>query len=436
MKHHRHRLIILLTLLLCFGVPALAEADDPIVVRVGEVVYPRSVVQFAYTSSLDVVNAFNGDVSDEERQALLTSTIERMIGIGVIENKLKELDQYDFTEDELGTLQYTAQQQYEQTWQELYNVLHEQDENITEEEVTQWLADEGYTVDAFFREALVNERQFRIISLYCDDVMLTQSEVQDFYMETYVEPEREKYEHDIDLYESEIVAKNSEAFFVPEGYRYVKYILLPLPYEVKQALKPYGHRIQSALTDAQAKYAELAEAAAEAESMDDFAVQQSAYREARALLDQETDAYIEKRADALPLVKETTDAIYERYEAGIRFEDLIREYSSDQTCQAVDNPGIPFHPDSKNWEGVVHDALAALQKPGDISDPVVTDKGVYIFCYMSDVPSGVHVLTDEEQAAVEAAAVYAAQLEKLQTLLQEWQGDYEIETHPELIDLY
>lgn len=436
MKHHRHRLIILLTLLLCFGVPALAEADDPIVVRVGEVVYPRSVVQFAYTSSLDVVNAFNGDVSDEERQALLTSTIERMIGIGVIENKLKELDQYDFTEDELGTLQYTAQQQYEQTWQELYNVLHEQDENITEEEVTQWLADEGYTVDAFFREALVNERQFRIISLYCDDVMLTQSEVQDFYMETYVEPERKKYEHDIDLYESEIVAKNSEAFFVPQGYRYVKYILLPLPDEVKQALKPYGHRIQSALTDAQAKYAELAEAAAEAETMDDFATQQAAYKEARARLEEESEAYIQKRNDALPLLKQTTDAIRERYAAGIRFDDLIGEYSMDKTYQAADKPGFPFNPDSKNWEGVVRDAVAALQAPGDISEPVATDAGVYIFCYMSDVPAGVHNLTDKEQAAVEAAAVYAAQLEKLQGLLQEWQGDYDIEVHPELIDLY
>lgn len=46
--------------------------------RVWEVAYPRSLVQFAYTSSLDVVRAFNGDVSDEERQTLLTNTIERI----------------------------------------------------------------------------------------------------------------------------------------------------------------------------------------------------------------------------------------------------------------------------------------------------------------------------------------------------------------------
>lgn len=430
------RLTLLIALVLLCGLSALAEADDPVAVRVGDAEYSRSLVQFAYTSSLDVVKAFNGEVPEEDRQALLTSTIERMIGIGVIENKLKELGQYDFTEDELATLEYSARQQYEQTWQELYNVLHEQDERITEEEVTQWLADEGYSVDAFYREALVNERQFRMIALYCDDVVLTQSEVQAFYMETYVKPEREKYEHDIDLYESEIVAKNSEAFFVPEGYRYMKHILLPLPDEVKQALKPYRQRGQSALRDAQTKYAELAEAAATAQTMEDIAVQQATYQEARSALDAAQEAYNEKLKDALPLVKDTTDAIYERYEAGILFEDLIREYSSDQTWQAIDDPGFPFHPDSKNWEAVVHDAVEALQKPGDISDPVVTDAGVYVFCYMSDVPAGVHVLTDEEQAAVENAAVYAAQIEKLQTLLQDWQSDYEIETHPELIDLY
>ena len=426
--------VSLLLFILCV-VPALSEAEDPVAVRVGEVAYPRSLVQFAYTSSLDVARAFNGEVSDEDRQAMLDSAIERMIGIGVIENKLKELGQYDFTEEELGTIQYSAQQQYEQTWQELYSVLHEQDESVTEEEVTQWLTDEGYSVDAFCREAMVNERQFRMLSIYCDDVLLTQDDVKRFYMETYVEPEREKYEHDIGRYESEIVATNGEAFFVPEGYRYIKQILLPMPEEVSKALKPCARRVQNALKTAQARYVELAEAAAEAGTMDDLAAQQAAYKEARALLDEQMAAYEEKQRDALPLVKDTTDEIYERYNAGILFEDLMRAYSTDTSRQSADDPGFPFHPDSKNWPEAVHDALSALEKPGDLSEPVVTDAGVHIFRYMGDVPAGVHELTDEEQAAVEEAAVYAAKLSKLQTLVRQWQNDYEIEAHPELIDL-
>lgn len=172
-------LLLSLLLLLC-GVSALSEAEDPVAVRAGAFSYTKSLVQFAYTASLDVVQAFNGEVSDEDRRAMLDSTIERMIGIGVIENKLTELGQYDFTEDEISTLQYAAQQQYEQTWQELYEMLHEQDDSVTEEEVTEWLADEGYSVDAFYREALVNERQFRMLSIYCDDVSLTRDEIKHF----------------------------------------------------------------------------------------------------------------------------------------------------------------------------------------------------------------------------------------------------------------
>jgi hypothetical protein len=54
---------------------------------------------------------------------------------------------------------------------------------------------------------------------------------------------------------------------------------------------------------------------------------------------------------------------------------------------------------------------------------------------MGDVPAGVHTLTDEERAALEQSALRAAQKKKLDELVQEWKADYEIETHPELIDV-
>lgn len=97
-------------------------------------------------------------------------------------------------------------------------------------------------MDAFYREALTNERELRMLSVYCSDVVVSENDVNAFYMDNYVNPDRERYENDIALYESEIVAKNNEAFFVPEGYRYIKQILLPLPDAVKEELKPYSRR--------------------------------------------------------------------------------------------------------------------------------------------------------------------------------------------------
>ena len=427
-------IVLFLSLLLTTCISALSEsAEDPVVVRVGDITFTQSEVQFGYVSSLDVLKAFNGEVTDEDRQVLLEGTIQRAVDIGVAECKLKQLGKYDFTEEELSTLQYSAQQAFDQTWQELYKRAQEEDVETTEAEITHWLEESGYTVDAYFREAQITERQYRLVEMYCSDIVLKQSDVDDFYMENYVEPDREKYENDIDLYDSEIALTNSEAFFVPEGFRYIKQIVLPLPDGFEDQLKPYERRVKSRLQDAQTVYLELADAAAEAETMEDFAEQKAAYKAAREKMEEARQAYLAKLKEAVPQVQDTVDTIRQATEAGIRFEDSIKKYSIDQ--QYVEGNGFQFHPNSKRWPEPFGEAIAAMEKPGDLSEPVASDDGVHIFCYMGDVPAGVHTLTDEERAALEQSALRAAQKKKLDELVQEWKADYEIETHPELIDV-
>ena len=427
-------IVLFLSLLLTTCISALSEsAEDPVVVRVGDITFTQSEVQFGYVSSLDVLKAFNGEVTDEDRQVLLDGTIQRAVDIGVAECKLKQLGKYDFTEEELSTLQYSAQQAFDQTWQELYKRAQEEDVETTEAEITHWLEESGYTVDAYFREAQITERQYRLVEMYCSDIVLKQSDVDDFYMENYVEPDREKYENDIDLYDSEIALTNSEAFFVPEGFRYIKQIVLPLPDGFEDQLKPYERRVKSRLQDAQTVYLELADAAAEAETMEDFAEQKAAYKAAREKMEEARQAYLAKLKEAVPQVQDTVDTIRQATEAGIRFEDSIKKYSIDQ--QYVEGNGFQFHPNSKRWPEPFGEAIAAMEKPGDLSEPVASDDGVHIFCYMGDVPAGVHTLTDEERAAREQSALRAAQKKKLDELVQEWKADYEIETHPELIDV-
>jgi len=427
-------IVLFLSLLLTTCISALSEsAEDPVVVRVGDITFTQSEVQFGYVSSLDVLKAFNGEVTDEDRQVLLDGTIQRAVDIGVAECKLKQLGKYDFTEEELSTLQYSAQQAFDQTWQELYKRAQEEDVETTEAEITHWLEESGFTVDAYFREAQITERQYRLVEMYCSDIVLKQSDVDDFYMENYVEPDREKYENDIDLYDSEIALTNGEAFFVPEGFRYIKQIVLPLPDGFEDQLKPYERRVKSRLQDAQTVYLELADAAAEAETMEDFAEQKAAYKAAREKMEEARQAYLAKLKEAVPQVQDTVDTIRQATEAGIRFEDSIKKYSIDQ--QYVEGNGFQFHPNSKRWPEPFGEAIAAMEKPGDLSEPVASDDGVHIFCYMGDVPAGVHTLTDEERAALEQSALRAAQKKKLDELVQEWKADYEIETHPELIDV-
>ena len=58
-----------------------------------------------------------------------------------------------------------------------------------------------------------------------------------------------------------------------------------------------------------------------------------------------------------------------------------------------------------------------------------------ILYYAGDMPGGVRELTDEEFDAVKQNAEYDMKLQKLSGMIEEWQADYVIETHPELLDL-
>ena len=60
--------------------------------------------------------------------------------------------------------------------------------------------------------------------------------------------------------------------------------------------------------------------------------------------------------------------------------------------------------------------------------------GIHILYYASDIPAGPHRLTDEERNALNASALYYYQTLELEEQMEDWRNEYEIETHPELLD--
>lgn len=92
----RERLAALLLAL----VPALAlSQEDPTVVQVGKVSYPLSVVSFSLQSALDLAQSL-GEVTQEDVQTAKEETIERFIGMGIIENQLMRAGRNDFSDSE------------------------------------------------------------------------------------------------------------------------------------------------------------------------------------------------------------------------------------------------------------------------------------------------------------------------------------------------
>lgn len=427
---------LLMALCLAWCPVALAEADDPVVVRVGDFSFVKSQLQSAIDTDIELTGILSSQVlTDEDRQARRDDAIERFVAAGLIQCKLLEAGQNDFTPEEEEDLRAAARSLYEQLWQGIWQKAQQSGEAFTEAQVTEYLEESGYSAEAIYEEYKASERRYRAIDLYCPAITLTEDMVQAFYEEQFLNPDKERYENNIALYEQEILAQQNESFYTPAGYRAIQQILIEYPDAVNKGLAQEKARFSAAAQAVAEALEPLASAAVTAQGWDDISEAAASYAEAAKALEAVQKEIVEKReALAMPLVQPTVDEIKAALAAGVDFTSLIDRYSADTNAQNTEKGGYPVHPDSKNWPEEFLQAALGLQKPGDISEPILTDLGVHILCYASDIPGGEHALTDEERETLNASALNYYQDQALQALMADWRNEYEIETHPELLD--
>ena len=437
MRELKHMLALAICLALCLAPwgAAQAEEEDPVCVRVGDFSYPLSLAQQSLDSAIKLSESMSDEpMSPEAREQMAEDVIENLVGVGLIEAKLTEAGQHDFTDEEREQMNAAASSRYEELWQSAYQAMVSNDANTTEEEVAQMLEKEGYSIDALYREYEVSERQRRAIELYVPSIMITEDDVNAYYESQFLAPDRARYKDNIPRYEREILAANNESFYTPEGYRYVRQILLEYPDEAIDALEPNKERVESAARAVSEALAKLTEVASTTDDWSNLDEPRANYDALMAALEEEKRAYLEKRNEvAMPLVQGTIDEINVRLKAGIDFKSLISKYSADTSEQNVTGTGYPLHPDSEGWPEDFIAAGMALEKPGDVSEPVLTEKGIHILYYDSDVPAGDHVLTDDERELLNKSALHYYQVEELMKLFEEWKTEYDIETHVELL---
>ncbi len=430
-------LVLIALLAALTACPALSEAAaDPVVVRVGDVTFTKSQLESAVDTDVTLSEMMTQEyLADEEKLRQRDETINRFIGVGLIEMKLRDAGKDDFTAEEEETLRAAAMSQYEAMWQGIWQRAQQSDQGFTEDQVTEFMQEQGYTSDAIYEELKADERRHRAVALFCPNMTLTEDMVEKYYEAEFLLPDRQRYENDLDLYEQEILANHNEAFYTPAGYRAIQQVLLDYPDEVTRGLRNENAHVNEAARAVAEAVQKVTEAALSGDSWDDVAEPRAQYDEALEALKSAQQAYTDKRkALALPLVRETVDAINAEIDAGIDFNSIINKYSTDKNEQNLDKGGYPVHPDSKNWPGEFLEAVRKLEKPGDTSGPVLTDMGIHILYYASDIPEGAHELTAEEHSALNASALYYYQTLELEKQMEDWMDEYEIETHPELLD--
>ena len=411
------------------------DAGDPVVVRVGSFTYSLSTVQHSLDSLLDLSAMLRGDAPTAEEKAARVQTVtESFVDLGILENRLAEKGQDSFTDAEQEQINEMARTRYEELWQILYQQMHDSDPSVSESAVTEQMDSMGFTMDAVLAEYRLQALQDRAINLFVGSIPLTQAQVDDYYEKQFVAPDREAYEGNIARYDQEILMNNNESFYTPSGYRALRQIVLAIPEEAREAVREDYVALNRDARAMSSALQNLTMAAIEADSWEDMQEAKKVYTEtAESLAESQSRYTTNLEAAALPLVQDTVDEIMKQLDGGADFQTLISKYSTDKTDRNLTGDGYPFHPESTAWPERFIQTANTLAAPGDVSKPFVTEEGIHILYYDSDLPSGAHVLTDEERTMLNAAALRYYQLQALNEQIAGWKANYEIETHPELL---
>ncbi|GHU65330.1 hypothetical protein FACS1894184_00910 [Clostridia bacterium] len=215
----------------------------------------------------------------------------------------------------------------------------------------------------------------------------------------------------------------------PEGYRYVKNLLVGLPDETRTEIESINTQLSNnaynrySLEQQKASFGTLTEA------------DEQTFNSLLVSLD-EIDADLNTQmADALSKGKEQIKARAEEALAaakadGADFDALIVKYGTDPGMQEepFKTTGYPVSESTTSFVTEFKDAAMALAKPGDISELVETNNGYHIVQYASDIPAG-DVPTADVKDALSDELLTARKDEQYNQAMTDWTTAANIKTY-------
>lgn len=358
MKSKVRILALLTALLVAFSLCAAAEEETServILMTVGGVpVYQDEVEYYAYLTQMYYQYGYMDyyfNNLDSLQYVIFYDVAANLLTEGRVEELLGE--KYDGLYAEHGetfdrnvderVADIKAEEGYSGTDEEAY------------EEALAYFSSIGYTREAFIQGELARDAY----EVYLENlpVDISDERVSEVFL-LRSNQDREMYQDNLAMYEYYVMRNGYESYYMPEGYRGILHILLEADDELLSAY--------SSAADGEEK-----EAAA---------------------------------AAVVASVQDTVDAIYTAYENGTPFVDLIAQYNTDpgMTNEEYLANGYQVHRDSSNYVQEFTDGAFSegMDAPGDISKPVVTNYGVHILYYLSDIPGGAIEMTDEIKASI------------------------------------
>ncbi len=444
----------ILMVLLAFVVAAVSGCGlivkDPavdaqtVIIEVSGKTFAKAEVQQAIQNVLDYqeyiysVYGLSFDRTDVEAIASAQdSAISSLIEEAVTGQKVTEYGLDQFTEEELAQINKTVEDTYANISDTVKNSYFTQTELTGEEldaAVNTKILEIGYGTK---EEMLEQEKQTTSLDKLRDmvvrDVTVTEDEIQAQYA-TNVSQARQTYAETLTQYASD-VSNGAILYYAPQGYRYVKNLLIKISDEDKAALTELSTQLsddQDTLSAIQTAVSELPEdPAADTEdqkkSREELTGQADTLTAEIADLTAQLDVLTES---AYAAIQPKVDEVLTRIAAGEAFDTLIAAYGEDpgMTQEPQKSTGYLLCEGLTTYLEVFVNESMALDAVGDISEPFRSDSGIHIVQYAGDLPEGQAKLSDIRDQ-IEAEILEGKQDTLYDEIVNQWITDANAKTY-------
>ena len=386
------------------------------------------------------------DVTDSQAIADARSTaIDNMITYEVLTQKAAAEGLDVLSEEEQAQVEESVQSDWD-SYLDSYTTLYFSDSELEGEElesaVVARMEEDGITQDALremYTDEIVDDHLYQFA---IQDVEVTDDEVQMEY-DGLVLDQQGTLDTTPTLYQS-YVSNGTDIYYVPEGYRGIKQILIALDDEQASEISALQSTIttnDTALEDLRTQLDELQNPVEGEEptatpgeieaSTEQVETQIAQLVEENATAQTQLD---ELQTQAYAQIEATASEALEKAQAGEDFDELIATYGEDDgmTQEPYASQGYPVCEGLTAYVTEFQDAAMALEKVGDISGLVKTSYGYHILQYAQDIPSGpVAYETVEEDLRAQMlsekqSAAYAAKVD-------EWLAEADVERNERLL---
>lgn len=234
--------------------PALALAEEDVAVAAGRYSVPLAQAQREVDELIATYqNTYGGTTFKAEDYAYIRDqSLTAQATYCVMDNAVEDLALNTFSDEESAALMQQAEDAYQQTLDYFTEDYASMYMNMMKEETARdmaadYLTRSGCTVESLFEKAKRYAGYDRLYAEVTDGVSLSDADVQQYYTNRYVEPDRKLFENNVEQYELYTAAYQQTAYFIPAGYREVAYIYLPTPMEGREALEPTLEKIYGRL---------------------------------------------------------------------------------------------------------------------------------------------------------------------------------------------